>query len=80
MDDRIVEEVKAYNREYGVASLADVVTELNTRCGKLRFQGELEHYARKGEKTVRSHVDRLVRQGRIREIKIKGAKTSYVAG
>ncbi len=66
-EDRLVAEVEAYKSEYKApASLADIVTEINTRCKKLAFQGALAAYATRDEKKVARTLDTLVRQGRIR--------------
>ncbi len=63
----MVAEVEAYNSEYKApASLADVVTEVNTRCKRLAFQGALAFYASKDERKVARTLDMLVEQGRIR--------------
>jgi hypothetical protein len=76
---RVLAEVKGYNDEYGITSLADVVTEINSRGKDLEFQGELSIYATKNEKKVKRAIDQLVKEGKIREVKVKGSRVGYVA-
>ncbi len=78
-DERILAEIRGYNREYGPASTADVVTEINTRGKDLKFQGELAYYATANSRGVQRHINRLVREGKIRVVKIRGVKPGYVA-
>ncbi len=77
LKQRVLKEVENYNEEYGPASVADVVTEINTRGKNLEFQGELEHYAKKNTPRVQKALDKLVSERKIREVKVKGARTGY---
>lgn len=65
-DERLVAEVRAYNREYkSPASVADIATELNTRGRDLEFQGKLDRVAHQNEDEVRRGLDRLVEAGKL---------------
>ncbi len=75
---RIIKEVQDYNKDYGIASLADVVTEINSRGRDLEFQGELAVYATENESKIKSVLDQLVREGKIRRVRVPGAKVGYV--
>jgi hypothetical protein len=77
LKQRIMKEVENYNEEYGPASTADVVTEINTRGKDLEFQGELEHYAKAGTPRVQKALDKLVSERKIREVKVRGAMIGY---
>ncbi len=77
LKQRVLKEVEDYNKDYGIASVADVVTEINTRGKKLEFQGELEHYAKKDTPRVKEALDKLVSEHKIREVKVRGARTGY---
>ena len=74
---RVLAEVKDYNKDYGIASKADVVTEINTRGKNLEFQGALEHYAKKDSAKIQKALDKLVSEHKIREVKVRGARTGY---
>ncbi len=79
IEDRIVAEVKDYNKRYGIASAADVLTELNSRGRDAKFQGELDFYADAGEEEFKKKLDALVADGRLKKVKVPGAKEGYVA-
>lgn len=85
IEERLVHEVKEYNEEYGIASVADVVTELNTRCKDLEFQGKLDAYAHGtigdfNEAQVEKMLNHLVREGKLRKVRREGVKDSYIVG
>ena len=77
LKQRVLKEVEDYNKDYGIASKADIVTEVNTRGKNLEFQGALEHYAKKDSERVQKALDKLVSERKIREVKVRGARTGY---
>jgi len=78
LDGRILDEVKDYNERYGIASPADVATEINSRGKDLHFQGELYSYAYKDLGKIQKRMDELVKEGKLRKVKVHGAKSGYV--
>jgi hypothetical protein len=78
LDQRIIDEVKDYNERYGIASPADVATEINSRGKDIQFQGELYAYAYQDLDRIHKRMDELVRAGRLKKVKVKGAQPGYV--
>ncbi len=78
LDKRIIDEVDDYNKRYGIASPADVATEINSRGKDIQFQGELYAYAYKDLGNIQKRMDRLVREGKLRKVHAAGAKSGYV--
>jgi hypothetical protein len=78
LDQRIIDEVKDYNERYGIASPADVATEINSRGKDIQFQGELYGYAYENLDKIHKRMDELVREGKLKKIRVKGAKPGYV--
>lgn len=76
-DARLIDEVRAYNKEYGPASAADVNTELKTRGVDLEFQGKLDRIADTGVEHVAANLDRLVKEGRLKSKRTKFGTRGY---
>ncbi len=75
--ERLLAEVKNYGDEYGIPSLEDVVTEINSRGKDLEFQGELTVYSTQNREKIRRGLDELVKEGKLRRVKVPGHKAGY---
>ncbi len=77
IDQRIVEEVRRYNHEYGGTSIGDIVYELNSRGIDLRNQGATDRYAHIDQEVIQKMVDDLVSRGRLLKVERPDAKPTY---
>jgi len=74
---RLLAEVKNYGDEYGIPSAEDVTTEVNSRGKDLEFQGELVVYSTKNLEKIRAGLEELVKEGKLRHVKVPGHKVGY---